>query len=359
MKSKSTLGLVTVVAIIAAGAVGYFAFNNAPSGETTDINQVVENSAEQMEVEVVETADGEIVTGTEAAVETAAGETAAQAQPEAREGEMIIKEGNPVVAKVDGAEVTRNEVYRFIQSMPANMQQMPAVTVYPVAVDQVINTRLVQNRAEQAEITESDVFKKEMEIARQQIARNLYLQQEVDKKITEAKVKKAYNEFIKKVPDVEERRARHILLETEEKAKAVIDRLNAGGDFAEVAAELSTGPTASKGGDLGYFAKTEMVPEFSNAAFELGEGKMTETPVKTQFGWHVIKVEEIRQRPKPSMDQLEPSIRAELRRSILDELVQEWRKDAKIVQFDINGEPLKEGANATGLVPPKVEPAAE
>jgi peptidyl-prolyl cis-trans isomerase C len=357
MNSKIILVLV-VAALVAVGAVGYFGLNGSSAPEPENINEVVENSSDTMEMEVTETSDGTIVAGSQEEVEETVEQVEAQT-PQINEGEMIIKEGNPVVAKVDGAEVTRNEVYRFIQSMPANMQQMPAVTVYPVAVDQVINTRLVQNKAEEANITETEIFKKEMEIARQQIARNLYLQQEVDKEITESKVKKAYNEFIKKVPDVEERRARHILLETEAKAKAVIDRLNAGGDFAEVAAELSTGPTASKGGDLGYFAKTEMVPEFANAAFGLGEGEMTEVPVKTQFGWHVIKVEEIRQRPKPSMDQLEPSIRAELRRSILDELVQEWRKDAKIVQFDINGEPLKEGANATGLVPPKVEPAAE
>lgn len=355
MNSKIILVLVGA-AIIAVAGVGYFGMSGNATPEAEDMNEVVENATDNMEMDVEKTNEGTFVAGNEEAVDEAVDEAEQQA---ASEDGMIVEAGNPVVAKVNGSEVTRDEVYRFIQSMPANMQQLPAVTVYPVAVDRVIDTRLVQDKADSANVTETEQFKKEMDIARQQIARNLFLQQEVDKKITEGKIKKAYGEFIKKVPDVEERRARHILLETEAKAKAVIDQINAGGDFAAVAAELSTGPTASKGGDLGYFAKTEMVPEFANAAFDLKKGDMTSAPVKTQFGWHVIKVEDVRERPKPTMAQLEPSIRAELRRSILEELVQDWRKDAKIVQFDINGKPLKDGANATGLVPPKVEPAAE
>lgn len=357
MNNKGVLGIL-LLAVIAAGAVGYFMMGNS-SSSTSDvdgINETVENAAEEMKMDIAETQGGEIIVGSDDAVSEAVENSD---QPEPKEGEMVVKAGNPVVAKVNGTEVTRDEVYRYIQSMPANMQQLPAVTVYPVAVDQVINTRLVQNKANDADVTETEQYKKELEIAKQQIARNLFLQQEVDKEITEGKVKKAYNDFIKKTPDVEERRARHILLETEDKAKAVIDQLNAGGDFAEVAKELSTGPTAPKGGDLGYFAKTDMVPEFANAAFELKKGDITSTPVKTQFGWHVIKVEDVRERPKPTMAQMEPAIRAELRRAALDELVKDWRKDAKIVQFDINGEPLKEGANATGLVPQTVEPAAE
>jgi peptidyl-prolyl cis-trans isomerase C len=331
-KSNKTLPMIAVAVIAVAGAGYYFTQDKGVAPEIT--SEVAEATAE-------------------AAVETAAGEESPT--PVAKEGEMIVKAGNPVVAKVDGKDITRVDVYRFIQTMPAEMQQMPATTVYPMAMEQVVNTRLVQNMADAADITQSDAFKAEMEIAKQQISRNLFLQEEVDKKITESKVKKAYDEFIKKTPDVEERRARHILVETEDKAKAVIKQIQAGGDFAGVARELSVGPTAPKGGDLGYFAKTEMVPEFSNAAFGLEKGTVLETPVKTQFGWHVIKVEDIRQRAKPTLEQVTPSIQAELRRGILEELLKKWRKGAKIEQFDINGEPLKKGANATGLIPPKAD----
>lgn len=323
-KKNMKLPFIAVIAIAVIGAGYYFMRGN----DEPSINNM-----------------NEVVAGTEEAVETAV-------EP-AKEGQIIVKPGNPVVAKVDGKEISRVDVYRFIQTMPQNMQQMPATTVYPVAVDQVINTRLVQNKADEANVEETEAFKAEMEIAKQQIVRNVYLQQKVDDKITDTKVKKAYDDFIKTQEDVQERRARHILLETEDKAKAVIERLKAGGDFAALAQELSTGPTAPRGGDLGYFARTEMVPEFAEVAFSMNKDEFSQTPVQTQFGWHVIKVEDLRMRPKPTLAQMTPTIRADLRRTILDALIKDWRKDAKIEQFDINGEPLKEGANATGLVLPE------
>jgi len=95
-----------------------------------------------------------------------------------------------------------------------------------------------------------------------------------------------------------------------------------------------------------------MVPEFSKTVFGMNKGDVTKAPVKTQFGYHVIKLEDVRKRPKPTLEQLTPALEAELRREILTELLQDWRKNAKIEQFDINGNPLKEGANALGIVPP-------
>lgn len=345
MKLPIILGLAVI--IIGIGAVAFM-----PVEKEETPAEFIENIAETT-ADAIEPAQGEET----AAQNQAPAAEQAEAAPQAADGEMIVKPGNPVVATVDGKDITRVDVYRFIQTMPANMQQMPATTVYPVALDQVINTRIVQNKAEGANIEETEEFKAEMAIAKQQIARNVYLQKQVDEKITDKKVKKAYDDFIKGQEDVQERRARHILLETEDKAKAVIERIKAGGDFAALAQELSTGPTAARGGDLGYFARTEMVPEFAEAAFSMNKDDVSETPVQTQFGWHVIKIEDIRVRPKPTMEQMEPAIRAELRREVLDELIQDWRKDAKIEQFDINGEPLKEGANATGLVMPEPQAA--
>ena len=225
--------------------------------------------------------------------------------------------------------------------MPQNLQQLPAATIYPLALEQVVNMRLVQNKAEAANLAESEEVKKELVMAKQQIIRNLYLEEQVDKKISEGNLKKAYKELTSKIPDVKQRRASHILLENEEKAKEVIQKLNDGADFAKLAAEMSTGPTGPKGGDLGFFAKEEMVPEFASAAFEMKKGAVSKTPVKTQFGYHVIKVTDVRDQPKPTFAEVRPSLEAEERRKILDGLVQKWRKNAKIEQFDINGKPVK------------------
>ena len=361
-KKKSPLiALVAVICLAAAGGVAYMAKQKDTAHEAGDAHQHdshQHNADNTQEAPSVETASGDATQPTKEVVSEQK-EAAIEAANAANLDGINVEQGNPIVAKVDGKDITRVDVYRFIQTMPANVQQMPAIEVYPVAMEQVINTRIVQTQADKASITESDEFKRELEMAKQQIARNLYLQKEVDAKITDKMIKKAYDDYAKNIPDVEERRARHILVETEDKAKAVVDKLKKGGKFEELASELSIGPTASKGGDLGYFTKTEMVPEFANAAFGMDKGAVLDTPVKTQFGWHVIQLVDVRQRPKPSLEQMTPALRAELTRTTLDDLLVKWRKNAKVEQFDINGKPLKEGANVIGIVPKAAEAAPE
>ncbi|MCI5059524.1 MAG: peptidylprolyl isomerase [Alphaproteobacteria bacterium] len=363
-KGKHTHVIATVGFVVILGLVGFFGMKTMNKDES---------KGENSDVMAVETAagEGETKKGENAPAEQEMAKSELKSTPsspaENAPAGFVVEEGNPVVAKVDGKEITRTDVYRFIRTMPANIQQMPATSVYPMAMEQVINTRIVQNKAEDAKLEETDAFKAELEIAKQQIARNLYLQEQVDKKVDEAKIKKMYKEYLKEIPDVEERRARHILVETEEKAKAVVEKLKTGEKFEDLAKSLSIGPTSVKGGDLGYFTKQEMVPEFAKAAFGMEKGATLETPVQTQFGWHVIQLVDVRDRPKPSLEQLAPALQAEARRSVLDDLLQKWRKDAKIEQFDINGKPLKKGADATGLtdadkkkmMPSDVQPAAQ
>ena len=112
------------------------------------------------------------------------------------------------------------------------------------------------------------------------------------------------------------------------------------------------GPTGPKGGDLGFFAKSDMVPEFAEAAFSLKKGSVSKEPVKTQFGYHVIKVMDEREQPKPTLEEMTPAIEAELRRGALEEMIADWRKNVEIEQFDINGNPIKDGADAFGQVAP-------
>ncbi len=354
-KSKGPIyGILGLIAVVAIAAVAIIAPKGKDGHEGHDHG--AETAAMEQTTEQAAANDNAAQENAEIApasnADSAKNDAPAAADVDLGEG-LKVEPGNPVVAKVDGKEITRVDVYRFIQTMPANVQQLPAAAVYPMALEQVVNTRLVQNQADSSEVSASDKYKLELEMAKQQLARNLYLEDQVAAKISDSKLNKAYKEFMKTVPEVKERRARHILLETEDKAKAVIDQLNKGGDFEGLAKELSTGPTAPKGGDLGYFADGEMVPEFSKQVFSMKKGEVTSAPVKTQFGYHVIKLEDIRDRPKPTMEQVKPALEADIRREILTELLQDWRKNAKIEQFDINGNPLKEGANALGIVPPK------
>ncbi len=315
-EKKNKMGLIIAVAAViavAGGAMSYFSKNT-----TTDNFQDIATAAGDSASEKAENKSPDVNTGS------------------------VVEPGNPIVARVDGKEISRLDVYRFIKTMPPQMQQMPASSVYPLALEQVINTRIVQNKANDAKIAESDEAKFQMEMARQQIIRNVYLQKQVDTKITKKMLKKAYKEYSAKIPEVEERRARHILVETEDKAKAVVKKLKTGEKFEDLAKSLSIGPTGARGGDLGYFAKNEMVPAFAEAAFSMKKDSTLETPVKTRFGWHVIQLIDIRKREAASLEEMTPVLKAELSRTALEDLMQGWRKKAEIEQFDINGKPLNE-----------------
>ncbi len=169
---------------------------------------------------------------------------------------------------------------------------------------------------------------------------------------TEEAERKAYDEAAKAEPPQEEIHARHILLPTEDEAKKALARVKGGEDFAKVATELSKDP-AGDGGDLGWFTKDRMVPEFSNAAFKLKEGEISD-PVKTQFGWHIIKVEGVRTKSFPPFEQLKEQAARYVAQKAQSETISELHKAAKIELFDANGKPLPPAA---ALDPGKEAPA--
>jgi len=152
--------------------------------------------------------------------------------------------------------------------------------------------------------------------------------------VTEAEVKARYDKEIAASPPEEEVSARHILLKTEEEAKAVIVELDAGKDFAELAKEKSTGPSAAQGGELGYFTKGRMVPEFEAVAFTLKAGEYAKEPVKTQFGWHVIKLEDRRETAPPEFDAISDQVRQLVMRERYGDLIKAARAEVEIDVLD-------------------------
>lgn len=301
-----------------------------------------------------------MATATPAATDPAAADGAAQPQdgPGTYNG-IPVREGNPVVAIVDGQPVNRLDVYRFIQTLPPNIQEMPATTVYPIALEQMINARLVQNKADKQDMTTDEAYQAELEIAKQQIARNLFIQREVDKMINEDELRADYKRLIEDAEPIEERKAAHILLETEEKAREIIQKLGEGANFRDVAKAESKDPSVAQNeGELGWFTKQGMVTEFADAAFKLNKGQVSTEPVKTQFGWHVILLEDVRIQEKPSFEQIKPALEMQKRREKLDEIMKDWRADAKVEIFDINGDPVKEGDNTAAAPADAAAPAA-
>jgi peptidyl-prolyl cis-trans isomerase C len=188
---------------------------------------------------------------------------------------------------------------------------------------------LVAKAAEDKKVGDTDDFKHKLVYARTKLLMETYLQGEAKAAVTDAELHKVYDEAIGQVKAEPEVRARHILVETEDEAKAVVAELKAGKDFAELAKAKSKDPGAADGGDLGYFTKDQMVPEFSEVAFKLEKGQLSD-PVKSQFGWHVIKVEDKREKKPPEFDKVKEQLETFVVRRQQSALITKLRAEAKI-----------------------------
>lgn len=213
-----------------------------------------------------------------------------------------------VLVTVNGYDITEDEAIMASQDFAEQLQQVPADQRRAVIVDALIDLHLLAMAADETGLDESDEFARRMAYQRARTLRTSYLVDVIAADVTPEVLREAYDEAVADFEPEEERRARHILLETEEDAANVIAELDGGADFATLAAERSTGPSASNGGDLGWFGRGRMVPPFEEAAFALEVGAYSETPVETQFGFHVLIVEEVRDTEAPTFQELAPQI---------------------------------------------------
>jgi peptidyl-prolyl cis-trans isomerase C len=245
---------------------------------------------------------------------------------------------DPVVARVNNQELRRSDITQALRDLPPQVQRQPIDKIYPQLLDQMLGTMLVSQAGRKARLAEDPEVKKRLALVQDQIIADTYVQRMLKKEITEAKLKARYDKLMKDAPPREEVSARHILVASEADAKAIIEQLKKGADFAALAKEKTTDPAGkTSGGDLGYFTKDEMVPEFADAAFKLKPGEFTQTPVHTQFGWHVIKVEDRRAAKPPTFEQMKPQLVNDLSRELIQEKMKELRATAKIEIFNPDG----------------------
>ena len=245
-----------------------------------------------------------------------------------------------VVARVGDEEVTLGELMAMRSQLPAQYQQVPLEAIYEPMLNRAIDQILITRAARASGIAEQDEVKARIEEAADQVIAEAYLTQTITSEITEDALRKRYEETIASQTGEEEAKARHILLDSEEDAQAVIEELDGGADFAKLAQEKSTGPSAAQGGDLGWFQAGQMVPEFSEAAFALEPGSYTKEPVQSQFGWHVILLEEKRTADAPSFEQVHDQLTAEMTRELIQTRLETLRSDAKVERFGPTGQPL-------------------
>jgi peptidyl-prolyl cis-trans isomerase C len=243
------------------------------------------------------------------------------------------EEANPVLAKVNGAEIRASDVALAEEELGPSLAQMDPATKKENVLSFLIDMKIVSKEAEDKKIADRDDFKTRLAFARNRLLMDNLLAVEGKAATTDENMKKVYEEAAKQISGEQEVHARHILVETEDQAKKIEGELKKGADFAELAKKESKDPGASDGGDLGFFTKDQMVPEFSAAAFALEPGKISD-PVKTQFGWHVIKVEEKRTRKAPDFEQVKPQIETYVVRKAQADYVAKLRTAAKVERMD-------------------------
>ncbi|MCT8988758.1 peptidylprolyl isomerase [Chelativorans sp. SCAU2101] len=253
-------------------------------------------------------------------------------------GLPALAQEDGVVATLNGEPITEADIAMAEADLDPQFGRLPEAQRRAAALSAVIDVRLFAAEAEKQSIDQSEDFQQRMEFLRERALHSAYIDQNVVQGITEEDLRARYEEEIAKIEPKEEVRARHILVETEEEAAEIIKQLDEGADFATIAGEKSTDGAAAQGGDLGSFTRGRMVPEFEEAAFALEPGTYSKEPVKTAFGWHVIKVEDKRMQEPPAFEQVENQIRSMLIRDRYLETVASLRGGAEL---DIPNEELK------------------
>jgi peptidyl-prolyl cis-trans isomerase C len=243
-------------------------------------------------------------------------------------------QSDPVIAKVNGAEIHQSDLAAAEEEIASQLPPMTPDAKRDYLVTYVADMLLVSKAAEDRKLGETADFKRKLANARTKLLMEALLQAEAKASVTEEAMRQVYDEAIKQMTDEVEVSARHVLVETEDEAKAILADLKKGGDFAAIAKEKSKDPGSKEnGGDLGFFGKDQMVPAFAEAAFKLDKGQISE-PVKTQFGWHVIRVDDKRKKQPPEYEKVKDQLESFVQRRAQAEMITKLRESAKIERLD-------------------------
>ena len=234
------------------------------------------------------------------------------------------------VGTLNGETIYLDEVMQIAEQLPEEYRRQPLDSYFGQLVDDVINTRLAAKAATADGLQNEELIIEAIRIATNRILAEAYMASEVRKDVDDAAIEAAYQRFVADSDSREEISARHILVNSEEEALGLIEKLKNGTDFSALAKEFSTGPSGPKGGDLGYFGRGQMVPDFEAAAFNLEIGTFSSQPVRTQFGWHVIKLEDKRVAAPATLDEMRGQIANSLSQQALARLIEEMRSGADI-----------------------------
>ena len=248
-------------------------------------------------------------------------------------GALRAQDSDPAVARVNGVTIHESDLAFAEEEIGSNIPNMPPEQKRDYLINYLVDVVVLSQSADQQKLADRPDVKHRLTFDHNRLLMEALLQDAGRAALSDQEEHKVYDEAIKQAKNEEEVHARHILVPTEDEAKAILAQLKGGTDFATLAKEKSKDPGAADGGDLGYFTKDQMVPEFADVAFKLNKGQ-TSDPVKTQFGWHIIKVEDKRIKPTPTFDQVKPQIENYVAHRAQAALVEKLRGSATIERLD-------------------------
>lgn len=269
--------------------------------------------------------------------------------------------GGTVVARVNGEAITLDDLAAAARDLPEELRGAPPQMLYPLLLDQLIAGKAVTAAARRAGLDRDEAVRARIRRAEEQELQQAWLTAEIATRITDDAIRARYDQEVANRPAEEEVHARHILVPTESEAREALAEIRAGGDFAAIAQRRSTGPGTREGGDLGFFRRGDMVPEFAEAAFALQPGQVSENPVRSPFGWHVIKVEERRRAAPPAFEDAAPAIRQQLLQGEVQAAVERARGAVTVERFNLDGSaprPTDSAEPPPPAAPPASRPAA-
>jgi peptidyl-prolyl cis-trans isomerase C len=249
---------------------------------------------------------------------------------------------DPVVAKVGTDVIHLSDVTAAMNSLPPQARQMPPEQLMPRVLDQLVDTRTLAQEARKTGLDKDPAVERTLHEVQERTLVSAFLEKEVGPQITDAAVKARFDQDVSGQQPLQEVHARHILVDDEPTAKKIIAELKKGGDFAALSKQYSKDAAAvEQGGDLGYFKATDMVPEFSAAAFALKDKEVSATPVHTQFGWHVIQTLDHRTAAPATFEQSRDQLRQRMINEAVHKALDRARADVVVERFNLDGTPVK------------------
>jgi peptidyl-prolyl cis-trans isomerase C len=256
---------------------------------------------------------------------------------------------DPVVASVDGRRILLSDVGRIVQSLPPSLRSVPFDKLYPDLLDRLVDHLSMVMLAKRYGLDSKPDVQQDILSATDRVLEGAYLAQSAVPEVTEEAIRQRYDQLYRSRPITEEVHARHILVGAEAEARALIGDLKQGADFITLARVASKDPDGEKGGDLGFFRRTDVSPAIADTAFSIPPGQVAPDPVKNEFGWHVVKVEEKRQTPPPSYGAAREQIRQDLLAEAVRRAIQQARGQVLIHRYNVDGTeiPPNRSADAT------------